>query len=236
MYGVVPAAGEGSRLRPLTANTPKGMVDIAGRPLLSYVFDRLLAVGVEELVVVVGYELSGITEFYGDSYRECPITYIHQRDQLGLGHAVACCESVVSGRFVVLNGDNVFEHPPDAALDRAADEGVDAVLVTEEVSREAATKTGVVETDGHRVRRVVEKPAEPPSRLSTTGCYVLPEEIFRALELLRPSDRGEYELADAVSLLAQAGAAVETVPLDGWRVNINTPSDVDRVEQLLQDS
>lgn len=245
MYGVVPAAGEGTRLRPLTDETPKGMVAVAGRPLLSHVFDRLLAVGVDELVVVVGYELSAITDYYGDRYHETPITYVHQRERLGLGHAVGCCESVVagSGPFVVCNGDNVFQRPQTAALERAAAEVVDAAVVTEELSREAATTTGVIETDGSRiqqtggsrVRRIVEKPDEPPSRLSTTGWYVLPESIFTALELCRPSDRGEYELADAVSVLATAGATVETVPLDGWRVNINTSAAVDRAERLVAD-
>ncbi|MFW6320605.1 MAG: sugar phosphate nucleotidyltransferase [Halohasta sp.] len=235
MYGVVPAAGNGTRLRPLTDETPKAMVEVAGRPLVSHVFDRLLAVGVDHLVVVVGYEMGAIVDRFGDRYRETPITYVHQREQLGLGHAIARCEPVVSGTFVVCNGDNVFETPQRAAVDRARASEVDAVLLVEDVSREAARKTGVVETDGDRVRRVVEKPAEPPSRLSTTGWYVLPEEIFPALELLRPSDRGEYELADAVSVLATAGATIETVPLDGRRVNVNTPADVDRAEALLAD-
>ena len=243
MYGIVPAAGEGTRLRPLTSDTPKGLVAIADEPLLNYVFDRLLAMGVDHLVVIVGYELGSITDHYGAAYRETPITYVHQRDQRGLGHAIARCRSVVSGTFVVCNGDNVFQTPQPAAVDRATEAAVDAVVVTEELSREEATKTGVIETDGSQVRqtggsrvtRIVEKPDEPPSRLSTTGCYLLPEEIFDALDLCRPSDRGEYELADALSVLAAAGATVETVPLDGWRVNVNTPADVDRAEQLLGD-
>ena len=234
MYGVVPAAGKGTRLRPLTDDTPKGMVEIAGRPLLSHVFDRLLAVGVDHLVVVVGYELGSITSHYGECYRETPITYVHQREQLGLGHAIAQCAPVVSGTFVVCNGDNVFAKPQQAAVDRARDDATDAVVVTETVSRQRATATGVVETDADgQVRRIVEKPDEPPSRLSTTGWYVLPEEIFSALDLLRPSDRGEYELADALSVLAAAGGRIDTVDLDGGRVNVNTPADIDRAEQLV---
>jgi len=234
MYGVVPAAGKGTRLRPLTDDTPKGTVEIAGRPLLYYVFDRLLSVGVDHLVVVVGYELGEIISHYGDSYRETPITYVHQREQLGLGHAIAQCEPVVSGTFVVCNGDNVFEKPQRAAIKRAREDDVEAVVVTETVSRRQATETGVVETDAEgRVHRVVEKPDEPPSRLSTTGWYVLPEAVFEALDLLRPSSRGEYELADAVSMLAAAGRTVESVGLAGRRVNVNTPSDIDRAEQLV---
>ena len=233
MYGVVPAAGKGTRLRPLTDDTPKGMVDIGGRPLLSHVFDRLLAVGIDHLVVVVGYELGAITEHYDDSYRGTPITYVHQRQQLGLGHAIAQCASVVSGTFVVCNGDNVFAEPQQRAVDRAHEAAVDAVVVTETVSRQEATQTGVVETDGSQVRRIVEKPDEPRSRLSTTGWYVLPEAIVSALDLVRPSDRGEYELADGLSVLAAAGRRIETVELDGRRINVNTPDDIGRAEQLL---
>jgi len=66
MYGVVPAAGKGTRLRPLTDDTPKGMIPVDDQPLLNHVFDRLLATGVDELVVVVGYELGAITDSYGD--------------------------------------------------------------------------------------------------------------------------------------------------------------------------
>ena len=239
MDGVVPAAGKGTRLRPLTDDTPKGMVMVGDRPLLSHVFDRLVAVGVDHLVVVVGYELGAITDYYGDQYDGTPITYVHQRDQMGLGHAVAQCEPVVSGLFVVCNGDNVFARPQQAAVDRARDDGVDAVVVTERVDREQATKTGVVETtpgsdtDADRVHRIVEKPAEPPSRQATTGWYVLPEERFDALALCRPSDRGEYELADGVSVLAAAGATVDTVRLDGRRVNVNTPADIERAANLV---
>lgn len=233
MYGVVPAAGKGTRLRPLTDDTPKGMVEINGRPLLSYVFDRLLAVGVDHLVVVVGYELSAITEYYGDTYRKWPITYIHQREQLGLGHAIGQCAPVVSGPFVVCNGDNMFETPQRAAVERARQDAVDAVVVTEPVSSEQATQTGVVETDDNRVQRIVEKPETPPSRLSTTGWYVLDEDIFDALSLLRPSDRGEYELADGLSVLAAAGRRIEAVELVGQRINVNTPGDLDRAAQLV---
>ena len=234
MYGVVPAAGKGTRLRPLTDNTPKGMVEIGDRPLMTHVFDRLISVGVDHLVVVVGYELSTITDYYGDHYCGTPITYVHQREQLGLGHAIAQCAPVVSGTVVVCNGDNVFGRPQQAAVDRARDDDVDAVVVTETVSGQQATKTGVVETDAEgRVQRVVEKPDEPPSQLSTTGWYVLPEEIFDALDLIRQSDRGEYELADGLSVLAAAGGRIDTVELDGERVNVNTPSDIDRAEPLV---
>jgi len=234
MIGVVPAAGEGTRLRPLTEDRPKGMVEIAGRPLLAHVFETLLDSGVEELVVVVGYRAGAILEQFGDSFRDVPITYVHQREQRGLGHAVLQAAPHVDGPFVVLNGDNVVAGDLRGPITAQARTDAGAVLGVERVDREMARQTGVVTLADGQVTGVVEKPEEPPSRFVTTGCYVLPEAVFDALGLLRPSDRGEYELPDAIGVLLRAGVPVETVELDSRRVNVNTPRDIDRAEQLVQ--
>ena len=234
MIGVVPAAGEGTRLRPLTADRPKGMVEVAGQPLLSHVFETLRASGVEELVVVVGYRAGAIVEHFGDAFEGLPITYVHQRDQHGLGHAVLQATPHVDGPFVVLNGDNVVAGDLRGPIAAQARDGVGAVLGVERVDRETARETGVVTAEGGQVTDIVEKPAEPPSRLVTTGCYVLPEAIFDALGLLQPSDRGEYELTDAVGVVLRAGMTVEAVDLDSERVNVNTPADVERAAELLE--
>lgn len=85
------------------------------------------------------------------------------------------------------------------------------------------------------MRGLVEKPEEPPSRLVTTGCYLLPAEIFEVCRLLRPSERGEYELSDAVGVLVRAGATVEPVRYDGRRCNVNTPGDVEQAAELLEE-
>ena len=235
MQGVVPAAGEGTRLRPLTADKPKGMVEVAGQPLLTHVFETLLDAGVEEFVVVVGCEMHSILAHYGDEFRGVPVTYVHQREQLGLAHAVLQAEPHVDGQFVVLNGDNVFRDGIGAAVERATEPGVDAALLVEEVTPEAARETGVVEVDEGQVTGLVEKPDEAPSRLATTGCYVLPEEVFGAARLLRPSARGEYELTDAVGVLVRTGATVKTVRHDGERCNVNESEDIERAAELLEE-
>ena len=235
MIGVVPAAGTGTRLRPRTEEVPKGLVEVAGAPLLAHVFETLRASGVDELVVVVGYGASAIIERFGDEYDDVPITYVYQREQLGLGHAISQAEPSVDGPFVVLNGDNVVAGELRGPIERFHRAAVDAVIAVEEVDRETASETGVVTVEDGRVIELVEKPDEPPSTLVTTGCYVLPEKIFDALGLLRPSDRGEYELTDAIDVFVRAGAVVEAVELGVERVNVNTPADVARAEGLVGD-
>ncbi|WP_268105473.1 sugar phosphate nucleotidyltransferase [Natronomonas gomsonensis] len=97
MYGVVPAVGEGTRLRPLTDDQPKGLVAVASEPLLAHVFATLRESGVDELIVVVGYRKAQIIEYFGDTYRGLPITYVHQREPHGLGHAVLQAAPYVDG-------------------------------------------------------------------------------------------------------------------------------------------
>ncbi|WP_017342232.1 sugar phosphate nucleotidyltransferase [Halorubrum sp. T3] len=232
MDAVIPAAGRGSRLGELTADRPKGLVGVAGRPLLAHVFETAVDAGADALVVIVGYEAAQIVDRFGDVFEGTPITYVHQRERLGLGHAVLQAEPHVDGTFLLVNGDNVFAGSVEPAV--AAVREADAALAVEEVSPEVATTTGVIETDGAgRVTGLVEKPADPSSRLVTTGCYVLPEDVFHACALLRPSAEGEYQLSEAVGLLVRAGYEVETVRL-GERVNVNTPEDVEQASELVR--
>ncbi|OYR83514.1 sugar nucleotidyltransferase [Halorubrum ezzemoulense] len=231
MDAVIPAAGRGSRLGELTADRPKGLVDVAGRPLLAHVFETAVDAGADELVVIVGYEAAQIVDRFGDAFEGVPVTYVHQRERLGLGHAVLQAEPHVDGTFLLVNGDNVFVGSVAPAVEAAAE--ADAALAVEEVSPAVAATTGVIETDEvGRVRGLVEKPVEPSSTLVTTGCYVLPEDVFHACALLRPSAEGEYQLSEAVGLLVRAGYEVATVRL-GERVNVNTLEDVERAADLV---
>jgi dTDP-glucose pyrophosphorylase len=234
MDGVVLAAGEGTRMRPLTADKPKGLVEVAGEPLLTHCFDTLLSVGVDRLVVVIGYRGDDIESRYGDQYRDAPITYVWQDERLGLAHALKQARSAVGGTFVVLNGDNVCRANLDAAIERHRETDASATLLVEDVSRAEARTTGVVTTDDEgRVTGLVEKPSDPPSTLVTRGFFVFDPAIGHACALTRPSERGEYELPDAVDLLLSAGHRVEAVELGGWCHNVNEPSDIDAVEERL---
>ena len=235
MQAVVPAAGKGTRLRPRTADRPKGLVKVAGRPLLSHVFGTLAGLGVSEVVVVVGYRGEDIREHYGDSYGDLPLTFVRQDERLGLAHALLQADPHVEGEFVCLNGDNVCRANLEAVLDRHREAGADATSLVDDVSRERAREGGVFEFDGESVVGLVEKPEEPPSTRVPRGFYVFSERIFDACRLVTPADTGEYELTDAVDLLVAAGRTVETVPLEGWVRNVNTSADIEWVTERLAD-
>ena len=235
MYGVVPAAGEGTRLRPLTDDRPKPLVEVAGRPLLAYPLDTLLELGVDELVVVVGYRGDQVVEAFGDAYRGRPVTYVEQPEPAGLADAVRRAEPHVEDDFVVVNGDNVFDADLAPVVARHREADPDATLLVDEVSADEAADTGVLRFgDDGTLEGVVEKPVDPPSTRVTRGCYALSPLAFNACHLVRPSPRGERELSDAVDLLLAAGRAVETVPLEGECVNVNTPDDLDAAAELVE--
>jgi len=236
MDGVVLAAGEGTRMRPLTADRPKALVEVAGQPLLSHALDALLSVGVDRVVVVVGYRGEAITERYGDSYCGTPLAYVEQDEQLGTAHALGQALPKLSAPFVVMNGDNVCRANLDAVVERHREADAEATLLVERIAREQARKTGVVETDADgRVTGLVEKSEDPPSTLVTRGFYAFGSAIGPAIDAIEPSARGEYELADAITHLLDSGHRVETVTLDGWCHNVNEPADRERVGEKLRE-
>jgi len=234
MDAVVLAAGEGTRMRPLTAEQPKALVTVAGQPLLSHGFDALLSVGVSRFVVVVGYRGRDIVDHYGDSYHGIPVEYIEQADLLGTAHALAQAIPTVETPVVVLNGDNVCRANLGRVLEGHRETDAAATLLVETVSREEARTTGVVETDGDgRVTKLVEKPDDPPSTIVNRGFYAFGSEIGPALDRIAASARGEYEITDAVDDLRQRGHRIETVELNGWCHNVNEPADRERVAEKL---
>ncbi|ELY51668.1 UTP--glucose-1-phosphate uridylyltransferase AglF [Natronolimnohabitans innermongolicus] len=235
MQAVVLAAGKGTRLKPLTDDKPKALVEVDGKPLVEDVFDNLLEIGVTKLVVVVGHMKEQIIERYGDEYEGVPITYAHQREQLGLAHAILQAEPHIDDDFVLMLGDNVFRGNLGDVINRQREERADAAFLVEEVPYEEASRYGVLDTNEYgEIVEVVEKPDDPPSNLVMTGFYTFTPAIFHACHLVQPSDRGEYELPDAIDLLLQSGRTIDAIRMDGWRIDVGYPEDREAAEERIQ--
>ncbi|MFC6613912.1 UTP--glucose-1-phosphate uridylyltransferase AglF [Halopenitus salinus] len=235
MKAVVLAAGRGTRLRPLTDDKPKGMVEVADDPILTHCFDQLIELGADELVVVVGYKKEVIIDHYGDVYEGVPITYAHQREANGLAHALLTVEEHVDDDFMLILGDNVFDANLQDVVRRQREDRADAAFLVEEVPFEEASRYGVCDTNQYgEITDVIEKPDDPPSNLVMTGFYTFSPAIFHACHLVQPSDRGEYELSDAIDLLIQSGRTIDAIGLDGWRIDVGYPEDRDEAERRLE--
>ena len=236
MKAVVLAAGKGTRLRPLTDDKPKGMVEIDGKPILTHCFEQLAGLGADEFVVVVGYMKEVIIEHYGDEVQGVPITYAHQREQAGLADALLTVEENIDDDFMLMLGDNIFNANLRDVVRRQQEDRADAAFLVEEVPMEEAGRYGVCDTNKYgEITDVIEKPEEPPSNLVMTGFYTFSPAIFHACHLVQPSNRGEYEISEAIDLLIRSGRVIDAIRLDGWRIDVGYPEDRDEAEERLQE-
>ncbi len=234
MKSVVLAAGKGTRLRPLTDDKPKGMVEVDEKPILTHCLEQLAELGTDEFVIVVGYLKESIIDHYGDSFEGIPITYTHQREQKGLAHALLSVEEHIDDDFMLMLGDNIFQANLQDVVRRQREDRADAAFLVEEVPWEEASRYGVCETNAYgEVTDVVEKPDEPESNLVMTGFYTFSPAIFHACKLVQPSNRGEYEISEAIDLLIRSGRTIDTLSIDGWRIDIGYPEDREKAEERL---
>jgi len=202
MKAAILAAGEGRRLWPLTQHRPKPMLPVGNRPLLEYVIEAVAAAGIEEIILVVGYQRSRIQTHFGDGDQwDVDIEYVVQERQLGTGHAVAQLQPHVDDHeeFIVLNGDRLIEQTlveavRDAPTDAAATVGVTRV--------EDPQRYGVVTTDGDRLLNIEEKPTQTSSQIINAGVYRLSPTIFEQIEQANRTADGESALTTAISDLA----------------------------------
>ncbi|MFH1403701.1 MAG: bifunctional sugar-1-phosphate nucleotidylyltransferase/acetyltransferase [Candidatus Altiarchaeota archaeon] len=200
MDAVVLAAGEGTRLRPLTTTRPKPMLPIAGKPIMEWNLEALDCVGVKNAYIVVGYKRDVIESYFGSKFRGVSIHYVVQKHQSGTGNALMTVKDKVRGEFLVLNGDLFLTKSLLSTLlekHRKGKSGASMSLV--EVKDPSSY--GIVEVKRGKVISLQEKPSKPKSRLANAGVYVFNTGIFDILDSLRKSSRNEYELTDAIKKL-----------------------------------
>lgn len=227
MYGVVLAAGQGTRMRPLTDDRPKPLLPAAGRPLLEHAFDACADV-VDEFVVVVGYRSEDVSDRLGSEYRDIPISYVDQENPKGTAHAIAQARDVVDDRFVVLNGDVLVD--PGLAQALAAAEGY--AIATTAVSDPSSYGVVSVGVDG-TLEAIVEKPSDPPTNLANVGCYAFQPEVFEYIDRTGESERGEFEITETLELLLSDGRDVSVVEYDGRWLDVGRPWELLEANELL---
>jgi UTP--glucose-1-phosphate uridylyltransferase len=207
---VVPVAGLATRLRPLSRGVPKGLLPVAGRPVVQHIVDELAACGIERVVLVTGRGRSAFAAHFA-SERGPEVVCVDQPRPLGLGEAILRAAPALDGPFVIALGDALLGRgSPARVVERlaaAVEAGASAAVAVEEVAPETTARYGIVAPDGEgdpfAVAEVVEKPApeEAPSRLAVAGRYAATPALLDALRAAVPDAGGELQLADALSAL-----------------------------------
>ena len=230
---VILAAGRGTRMRELTAELPKPMIEVRGKPVLQYIVEGLRNAGIGDMLLVVGYRADAVRKFFGDGSRyKVTIQYATQTVQDGTGRVVDLARDFVGNRrFILAYGDILVDPANYEPLVDLPDD-VEAMLT---VTRgEDVSKGGAVFVDDEM--RVVDlrekpKPGEPTSPWYNAGLYAFHSSIFHFITKLKPSPRGEYELTDAIRDLAQSGNKVQALELTGEWADVRDPEILARLNQ-----
>ncbi|HEX7002724.1 MAG TPA: glucose-1-phosphate thymidylyltransferase [Trueperaceae bacterium] len=230
MKGLILAAGHGTRLRPITSLRPKPTISVANKQLIHYAVDNLVEAGVRQIGIVVSHDTinylkKSLSDYQGNG--EGPtFEYIIQSPPRGLAHAVKVSRDFLGDDpFVMYLGDNLFEHGIRGFVEAyRPEEGINSVLALVRV--EDPRQFGVAIVEDGRVKRLVEKPQDPPSDLAIAGVYVFDANIHRMIEGLEPGAKDEYQITDAIQKLIEAGFQVASVEVPGWWKDTGRPEDI----------
>ena len=221
------AAGKGTRMLPLTETTPKVLVEINGKPFLYYVIENLKKAGFTEFGIIAGYLKEKIEEFVKENGINAVI--IEQKEQKGTGHAVMQAKEFTGNEnFIVLGGDNLWS--ADDFKTVAKDDDL-IYVVGYEV--EDPSKYGVFVTEGDSLVEIKEKPKKFFSNLINTALYKFTPEIYSALAKIKESPRGEYELTDAITLLAKQGKVKVLKVKDYW-LDLGSKEDIPKISEAIR--
>ena len=215
MKVIIPLAGKGTRLRPHTHVTPKPMLKVAGRPVMSYVMDDVAKLGdVEQVVYITGHLKEKVEVFAKGSY-QFPSVFVEQLVQDGTAGAVNLARPWVDQPVLIIFVDTIF----DADLSIVHDTDADGIIWTMEV--EDYQRFGVVVTDADGfMTKIVEKPKTPISKRANIGLYYIRnwKLLFEGIDhvLTTPPNKGEWYLTDAFQYMIDKGAKIKVVDVQGW--------------------
>ena len=243
LKGLILAGGEGTRLRPITYTSAKQLVPVANKPVLFYGIEALVEAGITELGMIVAPKTAEeIEAAVGDGGAfGAAVTYIPQERPLGLAHAVATAQPFLGeDPFVMYLGDNLLQGGIVPLVRRFVERRPDALILLTAV--EDPQNYGVAElapdspAEAPVIRRLVEKPKDPPSNLALVGVYMFTAKIHRAVGEIKPSARGELEITDAIQRLIDDGARVEAQTVEGWWKDTGQLEDMLEANRLVLDN
>lgn len=236
MKGLILSGGKGTRLRPLTFTQAKQLVPVANKPVLFYGIEAMKEAGIREIGIVVGDTKDEIKEAVGEGSRwDVRISYIEQEAPLGLAHAVKISEEFLGKEpFVMYLGDNILKSGIKSLVEEFEGEKPNSLILLTPVPN--AQMFGVAELKDGKVVRLVEKPKEPKSNLALVGVYMFDDNIFEAVNAIKPSWRNELEITDAIQYLVDHGYKVHPHIVTGWWKDTGKIEDILEANRLILES
>lgn len=214
MRAIIPVAGVGSRLRPHTFTVPKVLLNVAGKPIIGHIMDKIIAAGFDSATIVVGY-LGELIKDYITSHYKIAVDFVEQEERLGLGHAIYLSRHTISkDPILIILGDTVF----DVDLKGMVQSQHTSIGVKEVAD---PRRFGVAEVKDGFITKLIEKPEEPTSNLAIVGLYYIkhPDVLLDCLKEMIKRDvrtKNEYQLTDGLQIMLERGEKLTTFTVDGW--------------------
>ena len=235
MKGIILSGGHGTRLRPLTHTGPKQLIPIANKPVIDYAIEDLRDADITEIGIILGTNMPNkIKESLGDGSKfGVNITYIMQGEPKGLAHAAKTAQDFVGDdSFVMYLGDNILKSGIQEFVNGFDESDFASRLLLQKV--DDPRQFGVAElNDDGSINNLVEKPEHPKSNLALVGIYLFKNNIFDAIDKIKPSWRNELEITDAIQKLIDDGLNVDSFVVEGWWKDTGKPEDVLDANQLI---
>jgi NDP-sugar pyrophosphorylase family protein len=224
MQCIILAAGKGTRLRPLTENTPKPLVEVAGKPLLDHIVEAL-PTAIDELIIVTGYLGEQIRDHCGKEFHGRKVTYIHQEEQNGTAKALWLVKDLIKGRFLFMFADDIH-----GKNDLARAVSFSRSMLVSQVDNPEKFGIVVRRPDG-TISQMIEKPEHAPSNCASTGAMVLDQNIFQYEPQESKTIKGEYYLTEVIERYAK-DFPIAVVEQNTW-IPIANLDDVKRANALF---
>lgn len=231
MKAFILAAGEGTRMRPLTANIPKPLLPVAGKPFLLHTLESLRDNNIKDITILIGWRGRRVREYLGDgSEMGLNITYEEQSRRLGTAHAVGLAKKHVDDAFLCVNGDVVLTPKSIKGFLSFWKEKKGTAVAVAKVPD--SRNLGVIEVEGDKIVSIEEKPKWPKSNLINAGMYLFGKDIFKIIEKTSKSKRGEYEITDTLTMLMEKDTVYGHILAEEW-IDVGRPWDLLKANQIL---
>ena len=238
MKGLIPAAGLGTRLHPITLAIPKEIMMVGNKAIIEYVIEAMSEVGVKDITVVVGWRKNAILDYLGSGKRlGVNISYVVQDKRDGLARAVGAGEHTIGNEpFLVVLGDDFF-YPKTFLKEILAfhnKHNADATIGVAKI--DDPTRHGIIKPgENNKIDDIVEKPSKEkaPSNLGCMGIYIFKPEIFNAIKKTKPGVKNEYQLTDSIKILIEEGKKVLYSEIQGTHIDVGTLEDYKKANEFI---
>jgi glucose-1-phosphate thymidylyltransferase len=227
MKGILLHGGHGTRLRPLTHTGPKQLLPIANKPMSEYCIESMKEAGVKEIAIIIGgIGSQKVKDHYGNGEKlGVNITYIQQDFPRGISHAISLCEDFIGDqKFLVFLGDNIIQKSIRQIGKEFEESNDAATILLCEV--ENPSRFGIADIENGQIKKIIEKPKNPPTNLAVTGIYFLTPIMFDIIKRLKPSWRNELEITDALDMLLNEKYTITYKMITDYWKDTGTPEDI----------